>query len=127
MGVMRKSFGMCSLLLLLAAPLQAGESLTRMFAGCVGRFSAEREHAWLLGSEETPRLEAQREAFLALLDAAPSEAPPRQTLAYRIEAKMAHAALLTEASFGTDPQRARRASVLATRHIGLCQSLLLEG
>jgi hypothetical protein len=98
-----------------------------LFARCSGQLSAEREHAWLTGHRDADQLDRQRRAFLALLEATPRPGNAQTAMAYRIEAKMAHAALLSQASFSLDAGRADRARQLAAHHVGTCQSLLLGG
>ena len=110
-----------------AAVAEAQDRLDRRFAECAGRFSAEREHAWLTGDRDADQLDRQRKAFLALMEATPRLDTAQAALAYRIEAKMAHAALLSQASFSLDAGRADRARQLAAHHFGTCQSLLLGG
>ncbi len=112
--------------LILSGPTQAQLDLSQEFAGCIGRYSAEREHAWLVGGENEEHLETQRQTFLTLLDATAQSAEPVQTLAYRVEVKMAHASLLTVATFGSDTVRAARAQRLAADHLKSCQNLLLD-
>ena len=92
-----------------------------VFAQCAGRYSAEMEHAWLLGR---PGRQAQdgRQQMVALIDAvAPhSGLSGPEILGLRIDSKMAHAALLTRATFGRDAQ-ARR---MAQRFVAGCHALL---
>ena len=107
-------------------PLQAQSGLSQVFAECVGRFSAEREHAWLVGAQDADILDAQRETFLALLDASHHKTHPNPILSYRIEVKVAHASLLTLATFGSDIRRAKRAKQLAAHYLNTCQNLLLD-
>lgn len=107
-----------------AAP--ANPSLVQVFAGCAGRFSAEMEHAWLMGAPEARAIEAHRLRFLSLLAAIMPPQAARQMLSYRIEVKLAHAALLTLATFGENSQRAGQAARLARQHVTSCQSMLLD-
>ena len=51
-------------------------------------------------------------AFTTLLEATQPPEDSRAMLSYRIEVKMAHASLLTRATFGTDAKSARRAERL---------------
>lgn len=113
-------------LLLAANGSLAHDGLHHVFAGCVGRLSAEMEHAWLVGSAEADALADQRLVFLSLLEATTSPEHARTTLSYRIEVKMAHASLLTQATFHGDTPRARAADDMAFAHLSACRRLLLD-
>lgn len=102
------------------------DGLSKTFAGCVGRMSAEMEHAWLINSDAADDFEAQRLTFISLLDAVTPPEQARKALAMRVDAKLAHAALLTTASFGTTAQRSTQAKQRARWHVGLCRRLLLD-
>ena len=108
-----------------AAALSQSDRLDRVFAGCAGRFSAEMEHAWLMGDSESDALQAQRSAFVSLLEAATPEGQERSILSYRIDTKLAHASLLTLATFTDDEQQAQTARSLAQQHLAQCRTLLL--
>lgn len=114
------------LLLLLGNPLAARADLAQVFSECVGRFSAEREHAWLMGRTDAEDFDAQRLTFLSLLNATLARDAAEKSLSYRIEVKMAHAALLTLATFGSDTDHAEQARTLAAAHLTGCQRLLLD-
>lgn len=100
--------------------------LHHVFAACVGRFSAEMEHAWLIGDAEADALQDRRRSFIALMDATMPADAARDTLAYRIDTKIAHAALLTTASFDQDMRRAQQAKVTARAFRLSCEQLLLD-
>lgn len=95
----------------------------KVFATCAGRMSAQMEHQWLFEthSEQT---EARRDAVLDILAAMMPADAGRQVLNWRIDAKMAHASLLTRASFNADTAEARRASRMATQYISECFGLI---
>lgn len=105
---------------------RADTDLTAIFAGCAGRFSAAVEHAWLMQDPLSDEIEARRRAFLSLLDAM-GAGEDADALARRIEAKAAQAALLRDASFGTDKDRAAWAESRATAQLAHCRQLLLDG
>lgn len=109
----------------MTAPVAAGDALHQAFAGCVGRMSAEMEHAWLVGNDPT-RIEADRLTFLSLLDATLPSGAERTALAHRIDAKMAQAALLTIGSFADDARRAEQARLRARYHLSHCRQMLLD-
>ncbi len=107
--------------------LQANTDLVNAFAGCAGRFSAETEHAWLMGDDRADHFQSQRATFVSLLEATVDDHDRRQVLSYRIEVKLAHSALLTTASFAEDDERAATAHDLANAYLLSCGQLLLDG
>lgn len=109
----------------LAGATYAQEALPETFAGCVGRMSAEMEHAWLMARDNADRIADERASFLALLDAVAPQEQKHSLLMYRIETKMAHAALLTTAHFSENMRYAERAKQVARRHLDACRHLLL--
>ena len=118
------------LVFLSGAPVQATgsvhEDLHVIFATCAGQLSATMEHQWLLADPTSERTELHRAAMIGLLQATTPADQRSATLARRIEAKMAHAALLTRASFNTDQQDALWAQRQAEQTIASCTSLLLS-
>lgn len=100
--------------------------LSRTFAECVGRFSAQMEHAWLMAEPTAETLEDRRSVFLSLLDATQAVESKKVYLQYRIAAKHAHARLLSHADFHTDARRQRLARRLAQAQISSCSQLLLD-
>lgn len=120
------------LLAIAAFPLRAvtfdAAELARNFASCLGRYSATMEHEWLLGRDGAQASAARRQ-FEALLEAVAPDARMAglggaQFLHIRIEAKQAQAQLLTYASFGLDPRRARLARANAERLLDGCRMLV---
>ena len=98
----------------------------RVFATCAGRMSAVVEFQWMFDGAASERSARVREGFLALLEASVGgAASPREALAWRIEAKMAQAQLLTLQTFGTDPRAARAAARASSLYLGECAGLLL--
>lgn len=115
--------------LLLAMPagaMPSGDTQLRTFATCTGRLSALMEHQWMFdgpGSEQTARARAQ---MVDILDAMMPEGRGRDVLAWRVEAKMAHAMLLTRAVFAQDRAEARWAAQTADRLTAECRAFLLS-
>lgn len=106
---------------------KALDDLTREFAYCTGRYSAEMEHAWLMSEADALPSEAKRAAFVQLLEAvAPVNSGP-SVLNHRISAKVAHAALLARASFSGDPETKQSAQTQALAHLQACDRYLLQG
>lgn len=115
------------LLLMMPAPGRATDDpLLRAFASCAGRFSAELEHAWLLNDTRASEFEAHRSAFIDLLNATVPTDQLRRTLHIRIDAKVAHAGLLTQATFSPNQRRALWAVRRAESEIGYCTGFLLK-
>ena len=88
--------------------------------------SAEMEHAWLINDPAAPEYEGQRLTFLALLEATAPDGRERVILQHRIEAKLAHASLLTIATFSDRADRADRARTRAKWHLSACTEMLLD-
>lgn len=130
MGDLKKCLVLIFGLLTLPAPLLAvtdgPRDRTQVFAACLGRYSAEMEHEWLVGSDgESPR--SRRALFEMMLDtvAARSGFTGPEILDIRIRAKFAQAHLLQTATFHTDPKRRRRAAAAARRAIRPCAALII--
>lgn len=93
-------------------------------AVCTGRLSALMEHQFLVdgpASEATRRLRDGLADILAAVTPAGAEA---RVMGWRVEAKAAHAALLSQARFGSDP--ASRAAIRAQRLVADCTGFLLS-
>lgn len=112
-------------LLASSSMLFAHDTPVDAFADCAGRYSAEMEHAWLMGTDGADVMQERRASFVALLDASMPAQAGRIILNRRIEAKFAHAALLQLADLGPDPQRARHARMAANMHLTTCSRMLL--
>ena len=102
----------------------------RIFAACMGRYTAAMEHAWLLGNADGATPQARRELFEMMLDAILPDAREAgfegiDAWRYRSGAKQAQSRLLQLSSFDPDRDRARRAQTLARRQIAICESLIL--
>ena len=106
-------------------PAQA-EPLTHIFATCTGRFSAELEHAWLMQDERSSQIENRRRQFIDLLNATVPLDQRRDALNLRIDAKVAHALLLSQAAFSVEADRSEWAVRRARSEIAYCTGLLLE-
>ncbi|MBY5932615.1 hypothetical protein KUV51_06350 [Tateyamaria omphalii] len=109
----------------MASAAVSHDALAYTFAECTGRFSAEMEHAWLMNDPGASDHETDRASFALLTSATMAPGEGRSILNHRIEVKLAHAALLQQASFGTTPKRAHSAQQVAQRHIAACRTLLL--
>ena len=115
------------LLTVLPLPGRAADNvLTSAFASCAGRFSAELEHAWLVADERTEEIERRRRQFIDLVNATVPPDQRRHVLNLRIDAKIAHGALLTQATFSQDRERAQWAARRAESEIAYCSGFLLE-
>lgn len=126
MGVL-KTFGFASLCTLFAATAaKPEEDLLRRVTDCVGRLSAQIEHHWLLSDQPTDGIETQRAHLVDILDALVTPETARQVLSNRIDAKMAHASLLSHAAFSEDDRRARWAEKRAKQEFVQCGTILLQ-
>ncbi|MEO9514148.1 MAG: hypothetical protein ABJH45_26470 [Paracoccaceae bacterium] len=106
-----------------AAQARATDTLS-LFAQCAGRFSAEMEFAWLIGDQDSETPKQLRSHFIDMIDAilAPGDGP--NVLARRIEAKVAHTALLSRAQFSENPTEIRIAAQTAERDVAFCRAML---
>ncbi len=111
--------------MILPAPARA-DTIVSTFATCAGRFSAEMEHAWLVYDERAEEYEHRRGQFIDLLNAIVPQDQLRATLHLRVDAKMAHAQLLSQASFSEDADRSAWAIRRAKSEIDYCAGFLLD-
>ena len=118
-----------TVLLSVSAPVSATalDDLTRSFAYCAGRYSAETEHAWLMRDPVADERAAKRAAFVALLEAVAPTEGSGDVLNYRISAKVAQAALLNAAAFSADEAMRLRFRRQAEAHLRTCRGFLLQG
>lgn len=79
-----------------------------LFATCTGRLSALMEHQWIVDGPASDRTRQDRDVMLSLVDATMRHGAEVQVMAWRIEAKVAHAALLAQAR-SPDAAKAKRA------------------
>ena len=84
------------------------------------------EHAWLIGHDEAEHFEALRHSFLSLMEATLPKEDAKKALSYRLDHKIAHASLLTIASFGQDERAARAARITARAYRHSCARMLLD-
>ncbi len=96
------------------------------FAVCAGRLSAEMEFYWIFDGATAERIEVERASVLEILDAMISPNQVSEVLSLRVEAKMAQAALLTQANFNPKQRMARHARTLALKNVESCRTRLLS-
>ncbi|MEM7440556.1 MAG: hypothetical protein AAF393_13225 [Pseudomonadota bacterium] len=108
-----------------AAQAQA-QPLSEAFASCAGRYSAELEHAWLLNDDRSVEFEHRLHQFADLVKATALQGDLRNLLNLRIETKLAHAGLLTQATFATDTELSDWAEARAASAINFCADFLLD-
>lgn len=126
MGVL-KTFGYATCLTCLAATAaKPEEDLLRRVTDCVGRLSAQIEHHWLLSDQPTEPIEMQRAHLIDILDALMTPDTATKILSKRIDAKMAHATLLTQAAFSENDRRAAWAEKRAKQELSQCGTILLQ-
>lgn len=126
MGVLKTLVCAVSLTCLATTAAKPDEDLLRRVTDCVGRMSAQIEHHWLLSDQPTEQIEMQRSHLVDILDALTSPDSATRILSNRIDAKMAHAALLTQAAFANDGRRAKWAEKRAEDELALCGTILLK-
>ena len=124
---------LCSLVILLipsgqapALYAQSQTDPTPLLATCTGRFSALIEFQWLTQDPGSDATKVRRDAMAALLDAAMAPNEAVRTMALRVEAKQATAALLRAGQFGRDPVRAHWARQQAGRMLAACANLMIS-
>lgn len=121
---------LCLTVISQALPARAGiadaEQQLRTFATCAGRLSAQMEWQWMFDGEGSETTQHQRATVIELLRAVMPDGRGREVLAWRINAKVAHRALLTRASFNDDPGDAAWALETATNLTADCTALLLS-
>ncbi len=113
--------------LILASPASAFGDLWPVFAQCAGRYSAELEHAWLMGDRDAAMPKERRAHFVALAESVMPPDAGGAALDHRISAKVAQAALLQRAAFGESAEARKSAAEVARGHIQSCGRLLLGG
>lgn len=91
------------------------------FAHCTGRLSAELSHRWMLAQHDTTEIESVRHALISILEVMTPQGEGRTVLNWRIDARAAHAALLTRATFREDTWARDRAAA----EIAQCAALVL--
>lgn len=123
MGGLKTYLRATALFCALAAPLAARaetdipDDPLRFFATCAGRLSALMEHQWLVDGPASDATKARRAALLEVVEAMMPPGSETQVMAWRVEAKAAHAALLGQSRQGdpaTMARAARRAQALET-------------
>ena len=126
MGVL-KTFGYATLFTCLAATAATpDQDLLHRVTTCVGRLSAQIEHHWLMSDQPTAKVETRRDHLEDILDALITPDAATRILAERIDAKVAHASLLTQAAFSQDRRRAAWAEKRAVQELAFCRSILLQ-
>lgn len=125
MKTLVRASGLCALLSL-AAPAEASDDLATTFATCTGRLSALMEHQWLMSDAAADATRARRAQMEALLLSVMQPGAGERTLARRIDAKAAMAALLARVDFNDNPADSAWAATRVELQISACDSLLLS-
>ncbi|MDJ0823331.1 MAG: hypothetical protein QNJ09_16165 [Paracoccaceae bacterium] len=99
------------------------------FANCIGRYTALRDHGWLIG-QNNPVAETRRALFEDLLEAVLEDArrdglSGPELLNTRISAKLAQSRLLHMAQMGPESAHAARAQAMAYREMRACDAMVL--
>lgn len=120
-----KTLGLGLAFALSAADAGAQDSLLKDVAACVGRLSAQMEHFWLFDDKSSAEVETQRSHMIDVLEALTTKDNAHLALTHRIDAKLAHASLLTHAKFSTNAKTASWANAQSERQLRTCNSLIL--
>lgn len=129
MGGLKTYLRAPALLCALAAPLAAQaqtdipDDPLHFFATCAGRMSALMEHQWIVDGPASDVTKARRAAVLDLVAALTPPGQEAQVMAWRVEAKAAHAALLGQTRHG-DPAATTRADARAGHLLRQCEAFL---
>jgi hypothetical protein len=105
----------------------AADPLLREFSVCAGRLSALVEDQWMFDGPGSERTQTELAAIVSLIDASMPQGAGRQVLAWRIDAKVAHRALLHQARFVADERLAETAAARAEALAADCRSMVLVG
>lgn len=106
MGGLRNLIRATALFCALAAPVAAQaegdvpDDPLRFFATCAGRMSALMEHQWIVDGPASDVTKAQRAELLDLVAALTPPGQESRVMGWRVAAKAAHAALLSQARHG---------------------------
>ncbi len=124
--------GLSSVFLASTAVAMPGSARDRVqtFAACAGRLSALEENQRLFDGTASEETAARKAMFDLLIEATLPDAKReglagRQALHWQVDAKMAQAVLLQQATFGTNPKQVTRARQAAEQHLASCEQLLL--
>jgi hypothetical protein len=123
MGDLRTFIG--AFLLAAAGPPAAADTLALRFAACAGHLTATVEHRWLWGFDPSGA-ERDRDALIALAEAAAAPVERVAATAALVEARAAMAALLSQAAFAPDPARRAAAAARAEALAAACAALVLR-
>jgi hypothetical protein len=104
----------------------AADPLLRDFAVCAGRLSAIMEDQWMFDGPGSERTQAELVAMVSLIDASMPQGAGREVLAWRIDAKVAHRALLHQARFVPDQRLAKTATARAEALAAECRAMVLS-
>jgi hypothetical protein len=105
----------------------AADPLLREFSVCAGRLSALMEDQWMFDGPGSERTQTELAAIVSLIDASMPQGAGRQVLAWRIDTKVAHRALLHQARFVADPRLSQSAATRAEALAAECRSMVLVG
>ena len=129
MGVLKTYLRVPALLCALSSPMAAQaqpdipDDPLRFFATCAGRMSALMEHQWIVDGPASDVTKLHRAAVLDLVAALTPPGDEARVMAWRLEAKAAHAALLAATQYG-ESVAAMRASRRALALYLECEALL---
>lgn len=97
----------------------------RFLAVCAGRLSALTEHQWMFDGPASEITQRQAMEVVELIEAIMPPGQGQRVLGWRIDAKVAHRALLWSAAQNPDSRLAVAAGLQAQSLIAPCATLLL--
>jgi hypothetical protein len=104
----------------------AADPLLRQFATCAGRLSAVMEDQWMFDGPASEGTKAELQAMIGLIEASMPEGAGQEVMAWRIDAKVAHRALLHQIRYVTDRRLAGTATARAEALAAECRSMILS-
>ncbi|HLQ19695.1 MAG TPA: hypothetical protein VK146_12010 [Tabrizicola sp.] len=104
----------------------AADPLLRDFAICAGRLSATMEDQWMFDGPASEQTAEELKAVVSLIEASADPAAGVQVMDWRIKAKVAQGALLTQARFASDRRVAEMAAARAEALAAECRTMVLS-
>ena len=126
MGSLRTLITALAVLVYLPSPVVGAANLVETFATCSGRLTAQLEFEWLMSDPRADQTEQSRAAMVSLLETIVPADGEGQVIAMRVNARAAHGALLTRATFNGDRDDAKWAARRAAQQVAACRNLLLS-
>jgi len=108
-----------------ASAMNDSQSMVRIFAECSGRLTAAVEHQRMFFGEASPDLEQAQVAMFAVLEAATPPDMNRSVISWRVSARAAQNALMSQATLSFNQQTSTWAQQRSDRLLADCQSFVI--